>query len=173
MFCFVFLVDATLFLTLRSTIRPFVFSQPYSLKNNNLQGEEFGLPFGQYWNNPSVTADHGTHVAGIIGAASNDMGVVGVIPDNQNICLMVARAFPDDISSGQKVSVIDEAVEWCADNGARVINLSLGSRMADQASKSMYAQLWNEGVLVVSASGNNGGTAYSFPARYDLLRIAR
>jgi len=142
---------------------------PYSLKNNNLQGEEFGLPFGQYWNNPSVTADHGTHVAGIIGAASNDMGVVGVIPDNQNICLMVARAFPDDISSGQKISVIDEAVEWCADNGARVINLSLGSRMADQASKTMYAQLWNEGVLVVSASGNNGGTAYSYPASWDTV----
>lgn len=99
---------------------------PFTVNSSSIVGQVFGLPDSYTWYHVTAAASHGTHVTGIMLAeAGNGVGVVGTIGDHVGICLLVARVF--DESGNQVTSVVTEAVEWCAENGARVINLSLGS----------------------------------------------
>lgn len=112
----------------------------------------------------AVTSDvtdvlgHGTHVAGIAAAASdNGIGVAGTGLAASLLAVKAGdTAFVDsDIAAG---------IQWATDHGADVINLSLGggssSAVLDQAVQ--YAQ--SHGVLVVAAAGNDGATTPSYPA---------
>jgi len=145
---------------------------PYSLDSPTLQGKEFGLPPDQSWYEPR--GSHGTHVTGtILAAGGNDVGVVGVIPDSQGICLMIARVFPDNQNQGQLSHYIDEGIEWCADNGANIINQSLGGQAATTASHELHKALERQGILVVSSAGNGGSSDYSYPASFErVLSVA-
>jgi serine protease len=129
------------------------------------------MPAGQYWYNP--LDGHGTHVAGTIAAqGGNDEGVVGVIPSNQGICLLVARVFAD-FEMTQSESVVYQGIEWCAENGARVINLSLGGPDYDPVGKELMTSLAQKGTLVVAAAGNDSSSSYSYPASYpDVISVA-
>jgi serine protease len=99
--------------------------------------------------------------------ANNDMGIRGVIDSPSNICLSIARIFPDS-GMGQKDSVVLDAVSWCADQKARLINLSLGSRASGTpAAERFYKRLEEDGILVVSSSGNDYSDAYNYPASFD------
>lgn len=91
--------------------------------------------------------------------------MVGVIPNTEGICLMIAQVF--DERGENSDSFIDEAVEWCADNGARVINMSLGTTVSHKESKELYNKLWEEGIIVVAAAGNSGSSVKAYPASYD------
>lgn len=108
----------------------------------------------------SVAADdssnsHGTHVAGIIAAATDNgigiAGVAGTLP----VSIMPVKA----LDHGGVGSMYDVAmgIRWAADHGARVINLSLGARLPDfpstLAEAVVYAQ--DKGALVVAAAGND------------------
>jgi serine protease len=107
----------------------------------------------------------------IIAEGGNNKGIVGIIPDNQNMCLLIARVFGED--GTQSFSVIHQAAEWCGDNGARVINMSLGGRSKSIAGSQIYQELRKEGVLVVAAAGNAGDTLKEYPASYDdVLSVA-
>jgi serine protease len=103
----------------------------------------------------------------MIAQGNNDEGILGVIPDGpekSKVCLMIARVFADgsDITS---ISAVIGATEWCSDGGADVINLSVGNS-ADFFG-SWFERMYNQGVLLVSASGNRGNGDYSFPASHD------
>ncbi|OJJ18823.1 peptidase S8 [marine bacterium AO1-C] len=98
-------------------------------------------------------ADHGTHVAGIIGAdRTNDVGIKGVA---DNVKIMVLRAVPN---GDERDKDIANAIRYAVDNGARVINMSFGKsfspnkKYVDKAVK--YAQ--KKGVLLIHAAGNDG-----------------
>lgn len=94
---------------------------------------------------------HGTHVAGLIGAEGNNgAGVSGVA---WTVSVMALRAL-DDEGSGTDQS-ISEAMEYAADNGADVINLSLGAygNSTELQAGVDYAQ--DAGVLVIAAAGND------------------
>lgn len=81
-----------------------------------------GDPFGE--------PDHGTHVAGIIGAvANNGIGVAGVAPGVRILPINVFRDYDDSVPPGfgAKLEDVARAVRWAVDRGAHVINLSLGS----------------------------------------------
>ena len=96
---------------------------------------------------------------------------MGMIPNPDGICLMVARVF--DERGTQDSSQITRAVEWCADNGARVINMSLGGDEEDKDDKKFFKALWDEGILVVAAAGNNGDSTIKYPASYPgVLSVA-
>lgn len=106
-------------------------------------------------------------------SANNGIGIQGVVGDASNMCLLVARVFGDD-GSGQNDSVVLEAVEWCADRGANIINLSLGSpHSGTPAAKAVYDRiLEDDETLVVSASGNSYTTEYNYPASWpDVLSV--
>ena len=104
---------------------------------------------------------HGTHVAGIIAAQDNDLGTVGVA---MGVRIMPIRVVDDDDSI--EVSNEIEAIYWAVDNGADVINLSLGAEEYVQAEREAIQYAYNNGVVVVAAAGNYFNKV-SYPGNYD------
>lgn len=94
---------------------------------------------------------HGTHVAGIVAAASNGRGVVGVAPQAR---LMIVRVL-DDKGSGSTGNVA-EGIRYAAANGARVINLSVGGDEPDRRMNEAIEAAADANALVVAAAGNEG-----------------
>jgi hypothetical protein len=121
--------------------------------DTNCIGKEFGVT-GETWYSP--LNPHGTHVFGIIGAKrNNDLGIIGQVTES-NVCYMHAQIFGADGSS--KNSAVIDAVEWAVGLGATIINMSLGSPTVSISAKQYFAVIRAQGVLVVSAAGNDGTT---------------
>lgn len=138
---------------------------PYNESSASIMGSEFGLDPRLNWFDPSPGSSHGTHVTGtIIAKGGNGQGIQGVVYDEEGICLMISRVF--DSRGVQSSSFIMEAVEWCADNGANIINLSLGSSSRiNTADRDAYNSIYeDDGVLIIAAAGNAGTPTFSFPA---------
>jgi len=114
----------------------------------------------------SATADdangHGSHVAGIIAAATNNgIGVAGL---GWNTDILDVKAL-DDGGSGLYSNIIN-GITWAADHGANVINLSLGGTMNSAAMESAVDYAWSKGAVVVAAAGNSASSAPFYPAYY-------
>ncbi|MEO1430889.1 MAG: S8 family peptidase [Cyanobacteria bacterium J06632_19] len=113
-------------------------------------------------NNSTMDVDgHGTHVSGTIAGEKNGFGVTGIAYDAQ---IMPVKVLGDS-GSGTNSSVAD-GIYYAVDNGADIINLSLGGSFPsfDVSEAIEYAS--KEGVTVVMAAGNNGGDMPLYPARY-------
>ena len=94
--------------------------------------------------------DHGTHVAGTAAAADNGVGVLGVAPD---ATLHAVKAL--DAAGGGNFSDIAAGIEWSADQGHDVINMSLGGPESGAVTDAVeYAA--SQGVVIVAAAGNSG-----------------
>ena len=110
---------------------------------------------------PSETF-HGTHVAGIAAAdTNNDVGIAGI----SDASFLAVKAL-DDGGAGS-VSDISDAIVWSADNDADVINLSLGSMESSETLHNAVKYAYGNGVTVVAAAGNNGAEGVAYPAQYD------
>ena len=108
---------------------------------------------------------HGTHIAGTIAAVNNSgIGVVGVLP-NRKIKLFIVKVFDENGDFTYSSSIV-AAANKCANNGAKVINLSLGGPDATTTEKNAFANLLSKGIVSVAAAGNDGNTALSYPASY-------
>ncbi|HEV8638136.1 MAG TPA: S8 family serine peptidase, partial [Chloroflexota bacterium] len=106
---------------------------------------------------------HGTHVAGIAGAATNNgVGVAGTCPN----CRLLNVKVLDDTRSGAW-SWVANGITYAADNGAQVINLSLGGPAGSETVRAAIDYAWSKGVVVVAAAGNNGSSTLFYPAAYD------
>ncbi|WLR43431.1 S8 family peptidase [Bacillus carboniphilus] len=106
---------------------------------------------------------HGTHVAGTVAASThNGIGVAGVAPKVKILPVRVLNAS----GSGSNAGVADGIV-WAADNGADVINLSLGSSSSSNVVENAVDYAWNKGVTVICAAGNAGTSSPQYPAYYD------
>lgn len=106
---------------------------------------------------------HGTHVAGIAAAnTNNSLGVAGV---GYNTHLMSAKVL-DSRGSGY-YSWVANGIVWAADNGAKVISLSLGGSSSSTVLKDAVNYAWSKGAVVVAAAGNSGSTAPSYPGYYS------
>ncbi|MBF2053351.1 MAG: S8 family serine peptidase [Candidatus Sericytochromatia bacterium] len=104
---------------------------------------------------------HGTHVAGIAAAAThNAIGVAGVAPE----CGILAVKVSSGTSTSPSTAGIANGIIWAADNGARVINLSLGSRRESAAITEAVRYALSKDIVVVAASGNDSGRIMSYPA---------
>lgn len=117
------------------------------------------------FDDPQMMSEHGTHVCGIIGGLGNNTrGITGI---NWSIGIMALKA--DAIVNGQyglRMSKVADAVVYAADNGARVINLSLGGSASDVLKDAIdYAE--QKGVIIVAAAGNNASQNYNlYPAAW-------
>ena len=108
---------------------------------------------------------HGTHVAGIVTAADNDVGVIGVSPGK--VSLYIVKIFGDDGLWTQSSDLVAAAFT-CSENGARVINMSLSGSSGPNAERKAFEALYNEdGILSVAAASNDGTRQRVFPASYD------
>jgi len=106
---------------------------------------------------------HGTHVAGIAAAITdNDNGVAGLGGD----CSLMNVKVVSNNGVGY-YSWIAEGIIWAADNGADVINLSVGGQSPSEMLEDAVDYAWSKGVVVVAGAGNNGWSAPFWPAYYD------
>ncbi|MGE3758310.1 MAG: S8 family peptidase [Pseudobdellovibrionaceae bacterium] len=98
-------------------------------------------------------AEHGTHVAGIVGAVGgNNIGVTGTA---WNVKLMAVKGFKDDDRVANIADLI-KTIYYAVDNGADVINCSWGARRApSQAERDAFNYALSKDVIVVVASGNS------------------
>lgn len=105
---------------------------------------------------------HGTHVAGIVAAnTNNSIGVAGVCPN----CVLLNGKVLNDSGSGA-YSWIANGILWATNNGAKVINLSLGGPPSSKTLESAVNYAWNNGSVIVAAAGNCGCQAKLYPAAY-------
>ena len=111
---------------------------------------------------PGGTADsngHGTHVAGIIAAITNNgIGVASMAPDAH---LVVARVVGTDGSGSD--SDVGAGIRWVVDHGASVVNLSLGAEATSRVAfgpgfSSGVEYAWSHGAVPVVAAGNSAQT---------------
>jgi thermitase len=118
------------------------------------------------WNfvtNSSDTADtlgHGTAVAGTLGAATNNgIGVAGVTWRNPILPVVAV-----DSTGEAAYSNLAAAIQYAADQGARVINVSVEGSSSSSVLQDAVTYAWNEGAVVVAAAGNNSSSAPGYPA---------
>jgi subtilisin len=111
-------------------------------------------------NNPIDLDGHGTHIAGIIAAENNGIGTTGVAP---NAKIMPIRAL--DALEGTTADVV-AGIRYAANNGANVINVSIGRNFPSIELESAISYAVSKGSVVVFASGNDGDSVPDFPARY-------
>lgn len=110
---------------------------------------------------------HGTHVAGTIAAADNAFGTIGVAPQAD---LLLVKVLSEQLGFGLTEWIVDGII-WATDNGADIINMSLGGGPFDTTDPEYrdYVQLYNRalryarnhGVLVFASAGNE---AFDFQA---------
>jgi len=111
---------------------------------------------------------HATHVAGTIAAmGNNDLGIVGV---SSHVKIMPIRALGSPCGGGDTLSIL-EAVLYAANNGARIINLSIGGYQHLQTEESVFKAVSDKGILIVVSAGNesnnNDSSERSYPASYN------
>jgi subtilisin family serine protease len=138
------------------------------LSTSFVPGEGYNIRPGAYFN-------HGTHVAGIIAAADNSYGVIGVAPEAEIVAVKVLSEY----SGSGDFSWVDEGIVYAADNGADVINMSLGAVVnrngfyidengdlqRDQPATIQFLIIAQQralnyaarkGVVIISSAGNDG-----------------
>lgn len=132
-------------------------------------GDDYEDLENRYYGNNDVEgprSDHGTHVAGIVGALrNNDLGINGVAG---NVSLMIVRTVPD---GDERDKDVGNAIRYAVENGADIINMSFGKAYSprkfhvDEALK--FADENN--VLVINAAGNSGeniDSTLNFPNKF-------
>ena len=112
----------------------------------------------------STTADiygHGTHVAGIIAAAHNNLGIDGMASG----CRLLNVKVADDGGWCDSASIA-KGIRWAVDRGAKVINISLYTLKPSQELEESVNYAWSKGAVVVAPSGNGIGSEIVYPAYY-------
>ncbi len=136
-----------------------------SLTHPDLEGKV--LPgYNALQDNNHVEDDngHGTAVAGLIAASTNNQqGIAGMCWGCRILPVKVlnARGGGDDAS-------VSRGVRWAVDNGAQIINMSLGGSRESQTLREAIEYAFQQGVLIVASSGNDrpNGNPINYPAAY-------
>ena len=134
------------------------------LQTKLLPGHSF-LNQGEEDSTPHDLNGHGTHVAGIAAAATNNgVGVAGTSWGGKILPVRVmgadGKGWNSDITAG---------IYWAVDHGADIVNLSLGSSIYDAHMQQAVYAAHDAGVLVVAAMGNAGSSTVYYPAGYNYV----
>lgn len=109
---------------------------------------------------------HGTSVASILAANHNGNKIAGIAP---NVEIMVIKA--NTINEEQEVRFSEddliEAIYYAVDNGADIINMSLGGKYSNQLTQDAVNYAYENQVIIVAAAGNDGDNSIIYPAAYN------
>jgi subtilisin family serine protease len=112
---------------------------------------------------PQDDHGHGTHVAGTAAAGTNNgLGVAGVCPECRIMPLKVLNS-----SNWGYYTWWIEGIEYAVDNGAHVINMSLGGTSNSQALRDAVRYAHDANVPIVAAMMNDGNSNIYYPARFN------
>tara|TARA_R110001592_G_scaffold354334_1_gene653903 strand:+ start:42 stop:1871 length:1830 start_codon:yes stop_codon:yes gene_type:complete len=109
---------------------------------------------------------HGTHVSGTVGAADNNVGVVGMAP---GVAMHIIKVF--NAAGWGYSSDLAYAADKCSTAGANIISMSLGGGAANSTEENAFKAFTAAGGLVVAAAGNDGNNVRSFPAGYSSVMM--
>ncbi|RJP65360.1 MAG: T9SS C-terminal target domain-containing protein [Ignavibacteriales bacterium] len=133
---------------------------------DDYRGWDFGGLNGTPDNDPiEDKPDHGTHVAGIASAVTNNG--IGVASIGYNSKLMAVKTSQDNYrnNTGQPYIIYGyEGIAYAADNGAKVINCSWGGSGYSQAAQDVIDYAVSKGALVVAAAGNESSSGMNTPS---------
>lgn len=138
----------------------------YDDDGNGFVDDAHGWDFVYNYHEMDDNNSHGTHVAGIAAAADNAIGIVGA---NPKALIMPVKVLDDD-GRGTLADVV-KGINYAAQNGADIINLSLGSNSISTAMVEALENAYITSTIVASA-GNNGFPIYdeirglNYPAAY-------
>ncbi|MEI6614098.1 MAG: S8 family serine peptidase [Chrysiogenales bacterium] len=134
------------------------------LKNKIMPGYDFVNDDAD----PQDDNGHGTFVASLAAAETdNGIGIAGVA---WNAMLLPVKVL-DSQGNGNYLTIA-AGIKYAADQGAKVINLSLGGDSASFILKDACQYAFNKGCTLIAAAGNTGSEAVQFPAAYDSLCLA-
>jgi len=131
---------------------------------DSIVGDNYADFSDRYYGNNNVMAGdhrHGTHVAGIIGAARNNgVGMNGIA---DNVKIMMIRAVPDGDEHDKDIA---EAIRFAVDHGAKVINMSFGKAFSPEQKwvEAAFRYAAKKDVLIVKAAGNDSENIDSLPS---------
>jgi serine protease len=133
-------------------------------KVRDLQDTKFtkGYDFVNDKEDASDDNGHGTHVAGTVAQTTNNQyGVAGVAYEATLMPLKVLNSY-----GAGTIGDIAEAIKFAADNGADVINMSLGGGGESKLMQEAIEYAHKKGVVIIAAAGNENTEGVSYPARY-------
>jgi subtilisin len=124
---------------------------------------------------PMDDQGHGTHCAGVIAAARNGKGVVGVAP---NASLYAVKVLDKDANGLFSWSIA--GIDWCMRNKINIVSMSLGCESVPTALELICKSAWSSGLLIVAGAGNQDGNLappqrsnVEYPARYkDVIGVS-
>ena len=148
-----------------------IWTNPLETPNNGIDddGNGFvddvhGWNFAQGSNSVADDHGHGTHVAGTAAARiNNDEGVAGMAG---GATIMPVKVFPPPPNVIGTYEDLIMGIIYATDNGAHVINMSLGATSYSRGEEAAVDYAWAHGVVVVAAAGNNGANVYHYPAAH-------
>lgn len=130
--------------------------------NNGYVDDYYGWNFYNGNNNIDDYHGHGTGIASIIAANTNNRkGTAGI---NWNARIMVLKALNE--AGGGDFNDVAEAIRYAVDNGASIINMSFGSEINTSILSNAVDYAINRGVPMVAAVGNKGNNRIFYPAAY-------
>lgn len=125
---------------------------------NGYVDDMIGWNFYERSNKPWDHDGHGTFVSGIIAASwNNGQGIAGINPSARIMVLRALNSF-----GNSRASYLAKALVYAADNGARIINMSVGGPGLTQAEVIAVRYAISKGALIVVAAGNEGARVEEF-----------
>ncbi len=122
---------------------------------------------GNQNSNPPANGDpaawsHGTHCAGLAGAESDNL--IGVASIGYNVSLIGVKC---SSSNPEQITAGFAGIQWAANNGANVISCSWGGSGYSSTEQTVLNNVYNLGIVVVAAAGNNGLNTPHYPSAYN------
>ena len=153
-----------------SDLSPVIWTNPGEVANNGIDDDNNGyvddvqgFDVANMDNDPNPDGssyDHGTHVAGIAGAASNNNN--GIASLGYNLTLMAVKS----TNSASAVTNGYDGVVYAVNSGADVINMSWGGSGSSTTANNIIDWAYNSGIVLVAAAGNDDVTTVFYPAGY-------
>lgn len=117
---------------------------------------------------PNVSGNfHGTHVAGIVSAVTNNS--VGIASLGFNVKVMPIKASDGRVNSKDEILITHgyQGIVYAADHGARIINMSWGGPVFSQTNQGVINYAADRDCILIGSAGNNGTNQNNYPAAYD------